>query len=99
MNPKAIFGLLRDSFKDWSEDKAARLGAALAYYTIFSIGPLLLVIVAIAGLAFGQQAAEGRIVGAIQGVVGPDAAATLQSVIQNAAKPSTGIIATIIGVV
>ena len=48
MNPKAIFGLLRDSFKEWSEDKASRLGAALAYYTIFSIGPLLIIAIAIA---------------------------------------------------
>jgi membrane protein len=98
MNPKSLFNLLKGTFKAWSEDKAARLGAALAYYTIFSIGPLLLVIVAIAGLVFGQQAAEGRIVGAIGSVVGEQGAQFLQSVIQNAAKPTTGIISTVIGV-
>ena len=63
MNPKAIFGLLRDSFKEWSEDKASRLGAALAYYTIFSIGPLLIIAIAIASLVFAN--AKDQIVGQI----------------------------------
>jgi len=55
--PKAIPGLLKTAYLEWSKDKAPRMGAALAYYTIFSLAPLLIIAVAIAGLAFGVQAA------------------------------------------
>lgn len=99
MNIKALFGLFKDSFKDWSEDKAARLGAALAYYTIFSLGPLLLITISIAGLVFGTKAAQGQIVGTLQGMVGKQGGEIIQTAIENAGKPSTSIIATIIGIV
>src|SRR5437660_3530855 len=99
MNIKAIFDLFKNTFKEWSEDKAPRLGAALAYYTVFSIGPLLLIITAIAGLVFGQKAAQGQIVGTIQGMVGKSGADVIQSAIQGASKPSASIVATIIGLV
>ena len=59
MNPTAIWGLLKNTFTDWQEDKAPRLGASLAYYTVFSLAPLLLIAIAIAGLAFGQEAVQG----------------------------------------
>ncbi len=98
MNPKAIFDLIKDSFKDWSEDKAARLGAALAYYTIFSLGPLLLIAIAIAGLVFGEEAARGQIVNTIGGVTGSDAAGVIEQTIQNANKGGGDIIATVIGI-
>ena len=55
---KAVFGILKDAAADWSEDNAPRLGAALSYYTVFSLAPLLLITIAIAGLAFGQEAAR-----------------------------------------
>src|SRR6478672_2643858 len=99
VKPKDILDLLRTAFKEWSEDKAARLGAALAYYTIFAIGPLLLVMVAIAGYVFGQQAAQGQIVGSIQGVVGASGAQVIQDALKNAAKPGTGIVSSLIGAV
>jgi membrane protein len=66
--------LLRNSFTEWLEDKAPRLGAALAYYTAFSISPLLVIVIAIAGLVFGQEAAEGQIIAQMQGLVGQDGA-------------------------
>ena len=97
VNPKDIFELVKETFKEWSDDKAARLGAALAYYTIFSIGPLLLLSVAIAGAVFGQQAAEGQIMGAIEGVTGPAGAQVIQDALKNAAKPGAGLVSTIIG--
>lgn len=97
MNLKAIFGLVRDTFKDWSEDKAARLGAALAYYTIFSIGPLLLIAVAIASFVFAD--AQGQIVGKIQGVVGKESADVIAQTMTNANKGGANIFATIIGIV
>jgi membrane protein len=97
MSPKAIFELVRDTFKDWSEDKAARLGAALAYYTIFSIGPLLLIAVAIASFVFAD--AQGQIVSKIQGVVGKDSADVIAQTMANANKGGANIFATVIGIV
>ncbi|MEH1964552.1 MAG: YihY/virulence factor BrkB family protein [Nostoc sp.] len=99
MNLQAIWKLLQETFKEWSEDKASRLAAALAYYTIFSIAPLLIIVIAIAGSVFGEEAARGQIVGQIQGLVGKDGAAFIQTAIQNANKPQTGAIASIISVV
>ena len=73
-------------------------GAALAYYTIFSLAPLLIIAVAIAGLAFGVQAAQGEIAGQIQGLVGRDGAKAIQDLIQSAHKPAHGVIGSMIGV-
>jgi membrane protein len=70
----------------------------LAYYTIFSLAPLLIIAVAVAGLAFGMQAAQGEIAGQIQGLVGRDGAKTIEAMIQSAHKPAHGVIGTIIGV-
>src|SRR5688500_6858522 len=99
MNPKAVFELLRDTFKDWSEDKAARLGASLAYYTIFSLGPLLVIARAIASFVFGEEAARGQVVGTIGGVVGEDASGVIEDTIENANRTGANIVATIIGIV
>jgi membrane protein len=92
-------GLFKETFSEFSEDKAPRLGAALAYYTIFSIGPLLLIAVAMAGLFFGEEAAQGKISGELGKVFGSEMAKSLEQMIQAAAKPKSGTIATIIGVV
>jgi membrane protein len=97
MAPRDILGMIKEAFSDWSEDNAPRLGASLSYYTIFSIAPLLLISIALAGLAFGQEAAQGRIVGQIDGLVGHDAARSIQDMIENARKPGQGILATVFG--
>ena len=94
-----VVALLKDTFAAWSEDKASRLGAAVAYYTIFSMAPLLIVVISVAGLAFGAQAVRGEIAGQLIGLVGADGAAMVQTMIANASKPSDGIIASVIGVV
>src|SRR6187455_757598 len=96
---KKIFELVRDTFKDWSEDKCARLGAALAYYTMFSLGPLLVIVIAIASLVFGEEAARGQVVNTIGGLVGSDTAALIQQVMNNANKGGGSIVATVIGIV
>ncbi|MGB7444876.1 MAG: YhjD/YihY/BrkB family envelope integrity protein, partial [Coleofasciculaceae cyanobacterium] len=70
MKPKVIVKLLKETFQEWQEDKASRLAAALAYYTVFSLTPLLILAIAIAGSIFGQEAARGEIVGQIEGLVG-----------------------------
>lgn len=94
-----FFEVAKQTFKEFGEDKAPRLGAALAYYTVFSIGPLLLIAVAMAGIFLGPEAARGQISGELGKVFGPRMAEALEQMIQAAAKPKSGTLATIIGVV
>jgi membrane protein len=96
--PKSTFALLRATYSEWSRDKAPRMSAALAYYTIFSLAPILVIAVAIAGLVFGVQAAQGEITEQIQGLIGLDGAKAVQVMIQSAHKPAHGAIASVIGV-
>ncbi len=96
---KSIFNLFKKTFAEWSQDRASRLAAALAYYTIFSIAPLLVIVIGIAGLVWGRQAVKGQLMSQIGGTVGPQAASLIQTMVQNASKPSAGIAATIIGFV
>ena len=98
-SPKFIFRMLKDTYTEWSNDQVPRMGAALSYYTIFSIAPLLVIAIAIAGFVFGQKAVQGQITTQIQGLIGPESAHALQTMIQSAHKPAHGVIAPIIGVV
>jgi len=93
------WSIVKQTFKEWSDDKGARLGAALSYYTIFSIAPLLLLVISIAGLAFGRAAAEGRIFGELSGLLGADAARLIQAAVAKANHPRGGIIGAVIGIV
>jgi membrane protein len=95
---KKYFGILKQTVKEFSEDKVPRLGAALAYYTIFSIAPLLLISIAIAGLAFGEEAAQGKIFKQLDNVLGATTAKGVQDLVKAASKPKTGAIATIAGI-
>ena len=96
---RLIFDLLKTTFNEWNEDKVPRLAAALAYYTAFSIAPLLIIVIAVAGLAFGREAARGQIVSQIEGQIGTETAEVIQTMIEATNKEDTGILATIIGVV
>ena len=78
-------------------DKASRLGAALAYYTTFS--PLLVIVIAIAALVFGQEAVQGKIVAEIGGLVSAESASAIQTMIEKARSPATGIFATILSLI
>lgn len=98
MNLKMMVGLLKATVADWQEDKASRLAAALAYYTVFSLAPLLVIVIAIAGLVFGPEAARGQIESQLQGLLGPDGAEAVQTMIASADKPTTGIVASIINI-
>jgi membrane protein len=100
VSPKTIFRLLKETFKEWNEDKASRLAAALAYYTIFSLAPLLIIVIAIAGAFLGEEAARGEIVHQIQGLVGSDGAEVLETAIAGANQPGSdaGIIASVISI-
>ena len=92
------WSLIRDTFAQWSEHKAARQGAALAYYSVFSLGPLLVIAIAIAGLVFGQDAARGEVGGALRGLLGETGAQAIDGMLAGASEPQEGIIATVIGV-
>lgn len=96
---KAFFSLLKAAFDEFNEDKAPRLAAALSYYTIFSLAPLLIVVIAIAGLVFGQDAVQGRLDEQIQGLVGAQGGEMIQEMVQNAQRPNESLVATIIGIV
>jgi len=102
MNPislKEIALLGKVAFQNWQNDKAPRMGAALAYYIALSLAPTVLILLAIAGLAFGAQAAEGRLVSQIQGLVGYEGAKAIQTMIEGARQSSRGIAATVVGLV
>jgi membrane protein len=99
MKAKDYWVLLRTAGSEWVVDKAPRMGAALAYFTIFSMAPLLVITVAVAGLVFGPQAAQGQIVGQLQGLVGDEGALVIQDMLKNASQRASGIAATVLGVV
>ncbi|MBD2013508.1 YihY/virulence factor BrkB family protein [Microcoleus sp. FACHB-53] len=99
MKPKVIVELLKETFQEWQEDKASRLAAALAYYTAFSIAPLIIIAIAIAAVVFGEEAARGGIDDQLRGLIGQQGAAAVQDMIKNSNKPAEGTIATIISVV
>jgi membrane protein len=84
---------------EWSSDKVSKKAASLAYYTVFSMAPLLVIMIAIAGFFFAEDAARGQIVGQLAGILGQSGAQLVQSMIQNTQKHHSGIIATVLGVV
>jgi membrane protein len=91
--------LLRTTLEEWNADNATHLAAALAYYTIFSLAPLLIIAIAIAGLLFGREAAQGQLVGQIEAYINDGQTAEfIQSMLKNASTPATNILATMVGV-
>ena len=90
---------MRDTVEGFVKDDALSRGASIAYYTLFSIAPVLLLVVAIAGLAFGREAAQGAIVAQLSSLMGRDTAVALQAMIESAGNRATGTLATIIGLV
>ncbi len=96
---KEIIAFIQEVLKEWNEDKAPRMAAALAYFTIFSIAPLLIVVIAIAGAALGQQAVRGELFAQISGVIGADAAGFVEEMVANARQPNQSFVATVIGLV
>jgi membrane protein len=94
-----VFDLLKETFSKWCDDAAPRMAAALSYYTAFSMAPILILAISIAGLVLGREAAQGRIVEQIAGLVGKQSAAAIQSMIEAANRPSKGILASVISIV
>jgi len=91
--------MLKQAVVAWMDDYAPSMGAALAYYTIFSIAPLLLLAIAVAGLVFGENAARGEIISQVEGLVGSEGAEAIQGLLKSASHTGTSIVATIIGIV
>jgi membrane protein len=89
--------LLRDAYNDWSQDRALRFSAALAYYSIFSMAPLIIIAISAAGFFFGEQAARGQIFQQIETLLGPKAATEIQSIIQASSDKPKSTLATLIG--
>lgn len=95
---KGIWKVLKNSFKEFGQDKITKKAASLAYYTIFSIGPMLMVIIFAAGIFYGKEAVEGNIYGQIEGLVGGEAAVQIQSIIKNATLSNKKDWAAVIGI-
>jgi membrane protein len=99
VNIKQILALVKAAFSSWVDDYAQSMGAALAYYTMFSIAPLLLIVISIAGLIFGAEAARGEIIGQLQSLMGEQGAQAVQGLLESVSKPAESATATIVGVV
>jgi membrane protein len=99
LNLKSLWALTKESVSEWSNDYASSMGAALAYYTIFSIAPLLVIAIAVAGFFFGADAARGEIFGQLQGLIGDRGAGTIQAAVASASQTGHGTFAAIVGVV
>ena len=92
-----VWELVKRAAMKWSADDCLTLGAALAYYTVFSLAPILVIVIAVAGAVFGQEAAQGEIVSQIRGLVGEEGATAIQSLIESAGRQGAGGRATLIG--
>ena len=90
MSWRSIWRLLKETVDEWQQDKVDRMAAALAYYTLFSIAPLLVIAVAVAGAVFGQEAARGKVVTQIQGLLGKAGAEVVQTALANTQNPQAG---------
>jgi len=90
--------MTKSAVKGWVEDDAPSMGAALSYYTLFSLAPLLIIVIAVAGLVFGQDAAQGEIVAQLRGIMGEEGAVVVEGLLKAAREPSQGVIATIVGI-
>lgn len=96
----SLFGVLKQTASEWSNDKAPMLGAALSYYTVFSLAPLLVISISIVGFFLGEEAARGQIFDQLRGLLGENTSLAIQEVVQNAgSKPDAGIVASIVGIV
>lgn len=96
---KQLFDLCRQAVMAWVDDYAPSMGAAISYYTIFSLAPLLVIVIAIAGALFGREAAQGQIVAQVSGLVGHEGAVAVESLLRSVDEPGKGLVAGLISVV
>jgi membrane protein len=98
VNLKAAYALIKRACSAWADDNAPSMGAALAFYTVFSLAPVLIVAISVVGLAFGQKAAESEFVRQLQGLLGETGARAVQAILQSANRPALGIFASAFGI-
>ena len=96
MHPKQLFRLAVQSVKSWSNDYAPSMGAAISYYTVFSLAPLLVIVIAIAGAAFGREAVQGLISDQLSGLMGPRGAEMVEGLVASASDTDRGLVAGLI---
>lgn len=99
VNFKNLWSLLREAFLSWMAEEAPGAGAALAFYSILSLSPLVILVVSIVGLAFGNSAAQDQIIGQVEGLVGKQGGETIRAMIEHAQKPAGGSVASFIGLI
>ena len=99
LTPSRLFHLFVKAGKAWVADFAPSMGAAISYYTVFSIAPLLLIVISIAGLVLGSEAASGKIFAQLEGMLGAEGAAAIQGMVKSASSDGKGTIGTIVGIV
>jgi membrane protein len=97
MKPRNLFSLFREAVSSWIDDYAPSMGAAIAYYSVFSLAPLLLIVIAVAGAIFGRDAVQGEIVTQLDGLIGREGAEAVQGLIKAASEPARGLVASILG--
>ncbi len=91
--------ICKQTWQEWNDDEAPRHGAALAFYAILSIGPLLLIVIAVAGFAFGHDSASGYLIGEMRRLIGSQGAQAIEDILKNSQSPAKSLIATGIGIV
>jgi membrane protein len=96
---KNCWVLVKETFSEWNSDNAPRLGAALSYYTIFSLAPVVIVVIAVAGMFLGHDAAQGKIAAQLTGLFGKEAAEFVQTAVINVNKQGNGLVASAVGIV
>ena len=99
MDSRSLFKLSKAAIENWQSDFAPSMGAALAYYTVFSIAPLLVIVIAVAAVVFGHDAAHAAIMEQARGMLGANAANAIDSMLSSAQKPGQGMVATVLGIV
>ncbi len=92
-----LWTVLKEAAENWSDHKDSRQGAALAYYSVFSLGPIIVIAIAVAGITFGREAVSGQVASAIKDVLGDTGAQAIQSMLTDAGRPRQGFIATLLG--
>jgi membrane protein len=98
VRPRQIFKLTKSSIDAWRADYASSMGGALAYYTLFSTAPMLIIAIAVAGFFFGEEAARGEILTQLRGLLGNEGAIAVQGLLQSARRPTEGVVATLVSV-
>jgi membrane protein len=99
MSAASTWNIIKTAGSAFMEDKVPRLGAALAYYLVFSIAPLIVIVVGIVGLVYGEAAAQGEILRHVEDAVGPQAAELIRTMIRSASRPGNGIVGSVLGIV